>query len=100
MDFNDLINNSTQDITPENIITIQLTKSKNKYISSINGLSYLSDNTNFLKNTMVYLKKKLCCGASLKNNNIELQGDHVESIKKYLMDDHNINIKQIIIKGK
>jgi len=100
MNLSNIIKNKKTEAIQENIITIQLTKLRNKYITSIEGISYLSSDTDFLKNTSVLLKKQLCCGASIKNNNIELQGDHIEAVKKYLINEHKIDIKTIIIKGK
>lgn len=39
-----------------------------------------------IKNTAKELKQKLACGGTVKGNNIELQGDHKERVKNYLVD--------------
>jgi translation initiation factor 1 (eIF-1/SUI1) len=100
MNLSNIIKNKKVEEVQENTITIQLTKMRNKYITSIENISYLSQDPNFLKNTSVCLKKQLCCGSSIKNNNIELQGDHIESVRKYLINEFKIDNKSIIIKGK
>lgn len=100
MNLNNIIKNNKTEIIQENTITLHLTKIGNKFITSIEGMSYLSQDSNFLKSISVYLKKQLCCGASIKNNNIELQGDHIQTIKKYLINDHKVEEKTIIIRGK
>lgn len=33
------------------------------------------------------LKSKLACGGTVKGNNIELQGDHIEKVKKYVVEE-------------
>lgn len=100
MNLNSIIKNKKIETVQQNTVTIQLTKMRNKYITSIENLSYLSQDPNFLKNTSVCLKKQLCCGSSIKNNNIELQGDHIEAVRTYLVNELKVDNKSIIIKGK
>ena len=100
MNLNSIIKNKKIETVQQNTVTIQLTKMRNKYITSIENISYLSQDPNFLKNTSVCLKKQLCCGSSIKNNNIELQGDHIEAVRTYLVNELKVDNKSIIIKGK
>lgn len=39
-----------------------------------------------IKNIAKELKHKLACGGTVKGNIIELQGDHKEKVKNYLVD--------------
>ncbi|MFA5746351.1 MAG: stress response translation initiation inhibitor YciH [archaeon] len=53
-----------------------------KYATLISGFSELPEQQDVLK----YLKKKLACGGTVKNNIIELQGEQKERIKKLLIE--------------
>jgi len=39
-----------------------------------------------MKEIIKELKKRLACGGTIKNNSIELQGDHTKKIKKILIE--------------
>ena|SRR3989338_4176577 len=52
-----------------------------KAITVITGLSKDSDSKKILKE----MKTRLACGGTIKNNEIELQGEHVEKIKQILL---------------
>ena len=43
------------------------------------------EDKNAAKELCKELKKKLACGGTVKNNEIELQGSHVEKAKKLLL---------------
>lgn len=47
---------------------------------------YLSQDAAELKKTCSALKQRLACGGSIKEGQIELQGDQVESVKNYLKE--------------
>lgn len=101
MNLNTLIGKpKTEIIKDNNTIILHLIKTKSKFTTNIEGISFLSTDPNFIKDTSVHLKKTLCCGASIKNNIIELQGDHVMTVKKYLIVTHKVEDKNIVIKGK
>jgi len=52
-----------------------------------------------LKEHLTFIKKKNGCNGSIKNNNtLHLQGDHIEYITKYLIDN-GCNKNNITIKG-
>ncbi len=53
-----------------------------KYATLISGFSDVSEQQEVLK----YLKKKLACGGTVKENVIELQGEQKERIKKLLIE--------------
>lgn len=40
-----------------------------------------------IKNLMKVLKSKLACGGTFKNDEIELQGDHRQNVKRILMKE-------------
>jgi len=69
----------------------------------VEGLNNI-ENIN-IKKMSKYLKKKLCCNASIKKSDIDdsnilqLQGDHRNEIKEYLMVAKKILEKNIIIHG-
>lgn len=46
----------------------------------------LSEDSADLKKTCSQLKQRLACGGSVKDNQIELQGDQTEVVKKYLQE--------------
>jgi translation initiation factor 1 len=47
---------------------------------------HLSQDQTELKKTCSVLKQRLACGGSVKDGQIELQGDKVEPVKKYLTE--------------
>ncbi len=53
-----------------------------KYMTVISGI----EDKNNAKELCKELKRKLACGGTIKNNEIELQGSHVERVKKILLD--------------
>ncbi|MCD6590422.1 MAG: stress response translation initiation inhibitor YciH [Candidatus Aenigmarchaeota archaeon] len=65
----------------EKIRVSSVKKRYGKAVTIIEGISKDVDNKNVLKE----LKKKLACGGTLKNNVIELQGDHRKKIKTVLV---------------
>ena len=68
-------------------------RKKNTYISGWN--LELSN----LKEHLTFIKKKNGCNGSIKNNNtLHLQGDHIEFMTKYLIDN-GCDKNNIITKG-
>jgi len=64
---------------------IQITVKKikfRKWITKIQGL----ENNETAKNLEKILKKKFACGGTVKDKEIELQGDHRKKIKKALLE--------------
>lgn len=62
-------------------IKVYKTKAKfRKYMTMIEGLA-----PEELKKTAKELKDKLACGGTSKNGVVELQGDHLEDVKKALI---------------
>ena len=55
-----------------------------KYMTVIKGIDSSRIN---VKRLMKKLKSKLACGGTYKNNEIELQGEHRERVKKMLVDE-------------
>ncbi|HRS42652.1 MAG TPA: stress response translation initiation inhibitor YciH [Candidatus Diapherotrites archaeon] len=53
-----------------------------KYATLISGFTDANEQQEVLK----YLKKKLACGGTVKDNVIELQGEQKERIKKLLIE--------------
>jgi len=52
-----------------------------KFVTVIEGIDKKSG-----KEITSKLKKKLACGGTFKNGNIELQGDHKTRVKEFLID--------------
>ncbi len=52
-----------------------------KFVTSIIGI----ENKKEMKQIAKELKKKLACGGTVKDNEIELQGEHREKAKKFLI---------------
>jgi translation initiation factor 1 (eIF-1/SUI1) len=100
MNLDSLIKHKKKETVQENKLIIHLKKNGNKYVTSIDGVYNLSQKKDFLKETSHHLKKQLCCGSCIRDNMIELQGDHIEYIKKYLINEYKVDINNIIIKGK
>jgi translation initiation factor 1 (eIF-1/SUI1) len=68
-------------------------RKKNTYISGWNI------NLNEMKKHLTFIKKKNGCNGSIKNNDtLHLQGDHIEFMSKYLIDN-GCDKNNIIIKG-
>ncbi len=71
-------------------ITIRTEKRRfGKFITLVSGLEGLE-----IKEIAKKLKEKLACGGTIKNNEIELQGDHGIKVKKVLLDE-GFDISQI-----
>ena len=66
----------------QNIIVSIENRKYNKNVTIVKGIS--SDGIN-IKNLVKTFKKKLACGGSFKNSNIELQGSHSERVKEILV---------------
>ncbi len=65
-------------------IKIKLEKRKfGKQITVIEGIDDKSIN---IKDLAKKLKSKFACGGTVKNNTIELQGNHLSKVKKYLAE--------------
>ena len=65
-------------------IIVKLEKKKfGKYYTIIEGIS---DKDIDVKTLVKNLKTKLACGGTVKDNRIELQGNHKNNIKKILVD--------------
>jgi len=61
-----------------------------KFMTVISGI----EDKNNAKELCKELKRKLACGGTIKNNEIELQGSHVERVKKILL---NLGYKEELI---
>src|SRR3989339_2029915 len=69
----------------EQKIEIRLVKRRfGKLITVISGID---DKTINIKELAKKLKSKLACGGTVKGNNIELQGEHIEKAKKYVIEE-------------
>ena len=74
---------STKSIEPKKPIKVQLLKRKNSTLTVILNLP-LSENDKAELSTKI--KKKLGCGGAVKEDNIEVQGDKVDLVKKILAE--------------
>ncbi len=63
---------------------IEVTTEKRKFGKITTIISGLGKDVN-LKDLASELKSKMACGGTVKNKNIELQGDHRKNIKKALI---------------
>ena len=77
------------DWIPEPSITntpqVNVIKEKRKG-SFVTLILYLNQDAAELKKTCSLLKQRLACGGSVKEGQIELQGDKIEAVKKYLKE--------------
>ena len=69
----------------EQKIEIRLVKRRFGKLSTI--ISGIDDKTINLKELGKKLKSKLACGGTTKDKNIELQGNHLEKAKKYIIEE-------------
>lgn len=69
----------------EQKVEIRLVKRRfGKLITVISGID---DKTINIKELAKKLKSKLACGGTIKDKNIELQGDHLEKAKKFVIEE-------------
>ena len=66
---------------PKLPIKIVKEKRRGDFITKIINIGTHCDN---LKKVNSFLKKKLACGGAVKNQDIELQGDHTEFLQQHL----------------
>lgn len=71
---------------PSKPITLRKEKRRSSYVTII---MHLPNEMGELKKICSELKKELGCGGSVKEETIELQGDQVEAVKKYLKSIRN-----------
>ena len=99
-DSNEILENSNFDFKIN--IRIQQRNGRKSW-TIVEGLSNIK-NFNF-KKTSKYLKKQLCCNATIKTSDVDgskilqFQGDHRKDIKEYLIIVKKILEKNIIIHG-
>jgi len=68
----------------EQQITIRIVKRKfGKLLTVVEGISDKNIN---MKDLVKKLKSKLACGGTLKEGNIELQGKHIDKVKRNLVE--------------
>jgi predicted translation initiation factor SUI1 len=67
---------------PKKPLKVIKEKRKNTFLTLVQNLNY---NDSELKSLAQELKKHLACGGSVKNGVIELQGDKVEQVNKFLI---------------
>ena len=98
---NNLDNNLSELDIIVNIRVVQ--RNSRKSLTLVEGLEQLIDFD--FKKVNKYLKKKLCCNSTIKINKktnekfIQLQGNHSENIKDYLINIHNLKKDNIILHG-
>jgi translation initiation factor 1 len=54
---------------------------------TVTYIAGLDPKTTDLKSLTKILKTKIACGGTFKDDSIELQGDHVDKVKKILVDN-------------
>ena len=76
-------------------------RNRKKCLTIIEGLALINDNEEFLKKLAKSFRETLHCGAIIKKpeNIIQMQGDHREAIKEYLIKNKIVNKEQIKIHG-
>ncbi len=60
---------------------------KRRFGKLITVISGIEDKTINVKELAKKLKMKLACGGTFKGNTIELQGDHLDRAKKYVLEE-------------
>ncbi len=77
--------------------TINIKTIKKKFGKKYTIVEGIEDKDINLKEVTKKLKNKLACGGTSKNGAVELQGDHKEKVKKFLVEmgfaPETINIK-------
>ncbi|MBS3170278.1 translation initiation factor [Candidatus Woesearchaeota archaeon] len=66
-------------------VVIRLVKRRFGKLNTI--IEGIDDKTINIKELAKKLKSKLACGGTVKGNNIELQGEHIEKAKKYVIEE-------------
>jgi translation initiation factor 1 len=61
----------------------KVSKKYGKWVTQVSGMDNKSIN---LRDIAKQLKSELACGGTIKNNVIELQGDHVKKVKEKLIE--------------
>ena len=69
----------------EQQITVRVVKRRFGKLSTI--ISGIDDKTINLKELGKKLKSRLACGGTTKDKNIELQGNHLEKAKQYIIEE-------------
>lgn len=64
-------------------ITLRLEKRKGRVLTLIQNVEEESS-----KKLLKQLKKECHCGGTIQNETLELQGDHLEKVKKLLKKEH------------
>ncbi|MDO8627238.1 MAG: stress response translation initiation inhibitor YciH [Candidatus Diapherotrites archaeon] len=65
-------------------IKVRLVRKKfNKVVTTVTGL----DDIEVIKELAKTMKRKLACGGTVKDKEIELQGTHRDKVKKILLDE-------------
>jgi len=64
---------------------IKVTPVKRKYGKISTVISGIDPKDIDVKNLAKELKSELACGGTIKNNDIELQGDHIKKVKEKLI---------------
>ena len=65
---------------------IVIKSEKRRYGKKVTVITGFNDKTIDMEALVKTLKQKLACGGTLKNNTIELQGDHTQKVKKSLIN--------------
>ena len=64
---------------------VKITTEKRRYGKRVTVISGFDDKTIDMDGLVKLLKQKLACGGTVKNNVIELQGDHSQKAKEVLI---------------
>lgn len=101
MDINKIINKQNKNNEDNKTIDIRLIKrNARKSITLIENLSIISLDADFIKKMAKDLKIKFGCGATIREKNIlELQGDHRNIVKIYIINEYKIDTNNIKIHG-
>jgi translation initiation factor 1 (eIF-1/SUI1) len=111
-DFDSVANQNIDllETTLDKKVIVQYTsRNARKGITTVRGLHLFDINPEDLKNIGKMLKKKHGCACTVreikqtKNENLEqymeLQGNHTDNVKNFLLNELNIDPKDIMVKG-
>lgn len=72
-----------------------------KSITTLDGLNYITDNNKIIENIIKEMRKKFSCSVTYKKelNSLQMQGDHREGIKKFLIEYELAKPEDIKIHG-
>ena len=91
---------SETDMSDERRVHLRIVRQGRRVQTIVEGIKDGDVMERSLQSLLKYFKKKLCnCNGCAKDNVIILQGDHVETLRKYLVDVGGYKSDTIMVHG-